>query len=68
MQFCRQFKRLFNFVVVETRGGSRIFSMGVDFQKKFENFVELFSRSTKLTFRALPKHEKDPVLVRFSAP
>ena len=39
------------------RGGSRIFSRGgADFQKIFENFVDLFFRSTKLIFRALPKH------------
>ena len=34
-----------------SRGGG-----GADFQKIFENFVDLFFRSTKLIFRALPKH------------
>ena len=28
---------------------------GADFQKKIENFVDFFFRSTKLIFRALPK-------------
>ena len=51
------------------RGGSRIFSrgVGVDFQKKFENFDDLFFRSTKLIFRALKQYE-NAVLANFSAP
>ena len=42
--------------LIGIRGGSRIFSRGggADFQKNFENFVDLFFfRSTKLIFRAL---------------
>ena len=35
---------------------------GADFQKKFENFDDLFFRSTKLIFRALPKHCFAPIL------
>ena len=46
-----------------SRGG------GADFQKKIENFDDLFFfRSTKLIFRALPKHCFAPVLAKFSAP
>ena len=41
---------------------------GADFQKIFENFVDLFFRSTKLIFRALPKHCFAPILAKFSAP
>ena len=37
------------------RGGG-----GGIFKKKIENFVHLFFRSTKLIFRALPRHYKDP--------
>ena len=53
------------------RGGSRIFSRGgADFQKIFENFDDLFFffRSTKLIFRALPKHGFVPILAKFFAP
>ena len=52
-------------------GVSRIFSRGeglADFQKTFEKFVDLFFESTKLIFRALPKHKKVPVLPIISAP
>ena len=49
------------------RGASRIFSRGVEiFKKKFKNYVDLFFRATKLIFRALPKHFKDPVLAKIS--
>ena len=51
----------------QSGGGSRI-SLGgsAEFQKIFENFVDLFFffRSTKLIFRALPKHLKDPVVAK----
>ena len=48
--------------------GSRIFSRGGGgFQKIFENFVDLFFRSTELIFRALPKHDLVPVSANFSA-
>ena len=53
------------------RGGSRVFSRGggVDFQKFFQNFDDLFFfRLTKLIFRALPKHCFTPILAKFSAP
>ena len=53
------------------RGGSRIFSRGrggADFQKKLENFDDFFFRSTKLIFRALPKHSFAPIFGKFSAP
>ena len=37
--------------MAELRGGSRVFSRGgADFQKTFENFDDLFYRSTKLYF------------------
>ena len=49
------------------RGESRIFSRRAEFQKN-SKFLSTFFRSTKLIFRALPKHSKDPVLVKFSAP
>ena len=47
-----------------SRGG------GADFQKIFQNFDDLFFffRSTKLIFRALPKHCFAPILAKFSAP
>ena len=59
-----------NFCLVAARGGSRVFSRGggADFQKKFENLDDLFFRSTKLIFRALPKHCFAPNLAKFSAP
>ena len=47
------------------QGGSRIFSRGGGFSKNFQNFcilIDLFFRSTKLIFRALPKHGLVPVL------
>ena len=52
-----------------TRGGSRIFSRGggADFQKIFQNFDDLFFRSTKLIFQALSKHCFAPTLAKFSA-
>ena len=41
----------------------------MDFQKIFQNFDDLFFfRSTKLIFRALPKHCFAPILAKFSAP
>ena len=48
-----------------SRGGG-----GADFQKIFQNFDDLFFffRSTKLIFRALPKHCFAPTLAKFSAP
>ena len=46
-----------------SRGGG-----GADFQKVFENFDDLFFlRSTKLIFRALPKHGFVPILAKFFA-
>ena len=57
----------FEWIVI--RGGSRIFSRGGGgFSKKFENFDDFFFRSTKLIFRALPKHCFAPILAKFSAP
>ena len=47
------------------RGGSRIFSRGGGFTKKIENFDDLFFRSTKLIFRALPKHCFAPIFGKF---
>ena len=47
-----------------TRGGSRIFSRAGDFQK-IRKFVKRFRRSTKLIFRALPEHCKNPILTKF---
>ena len=50
-----------------TRGGSRIFSRrgwGADFHKFFENFVDIFFRSTKLIFLALTEHYDDPILTK----
>ena len=47
----------------------RIFSReGADFQKNFENFVDLFFRSTKLISRVLSKLCFVPILAKFSAP
>ena len=40
----------------------------MDFQKIFQNFDELFFRSTKFIFRALPKHCFAPILAKFSTP
>ena len=37
-------------------GGGGGGGWGSDFQKKFESFDDFFFRSTKLIFRALPKH------------
>ena len=45
-----------------SRGGGRIF------KKNVENFVDFFCRPTKLILRALPKHYKNPVLAKISAP
>ena len=60
---------MIGYTMLICRGGSRIFSRGADFQKKFENFDDLFFfRSTKLNFRALPKHCVAPILAKFSAP
>ena len=54
---------------VRIRGGSRIFLRGeADFQKIFQNFDDLFFRSNKLIFRALPKHCFASILAKFSAP
>ena len=51
------------------RGGSRIFSRGGGFSKNFPKFWRpFFFRSTKLIFRALPKHCFAPTLAKFSAP
>ena len=44
-----------------SRGG------GADFRKIFQNFDDLFFRSTKLIFRALPKYYFAPILGRFWA-
>ena len=57
-------------VITMDGGGSRIFLRGGGgggggFSK---NFDDLFFRSTKLIFRALPKHFFAPILVKFSAP
>ena len=41
---------------------------GADFQKIVQNFDDLFFRSTKLIFRALPKHCFARTLAKFSAP
>ena len=50
------------------RGGSRVFSRGGGgFSKYFGKFCPTFFRSTKMIFRALPKHYKDRVLSKFSA-
>ena len=53
-------------MILQFRGGSRIFSRGgADFKKKFENFDDLFFfRSTKFIFRALPKHCFAPFLAQ----
>ena len=53
-------------ISVWIRGGSRIFSRKI-FKKEIESFVDLFSRSTKLIFRTLPNHYKDPILAEFCA-
>ena len=55
---------------MRSRGGSRIFSRGGGFSKKFPKFWRpfFFFRSTKLIFRALPKHCFAPILAKFSAP
>ena len=54
--------------MIENRGGPRIFSRGERiFKKIFENFVDLYFRSTELIFRALPKHGFVTVLAKFSA-
>ena len=47
------------------RGGSRIFSRGM---RIFKKLYRPFFRSTKLIFRALPKHCFVPILAKFSAP
>ena len=47
------------------RGGFRIFSRRD--QKISKNSINLFFRSTKLIFRALTNHYKDPILTKFSA-
>ena len=38
------------------------------FSKSFENFVDLFFKSTKLIFRALTNHFKDSILTKLSEP
>ena len=50
-----------------SRGGG---GGGADFRKIFQNFDDLFFffRSTKLIFRALPKHCFAPTLAKFCAP
>ena len=48
-----------------SRGGG---GGGADFQKKMKNFDELFFRSSKLIFRALPKHCFAPILAKLCAP
>ena len=67
------FFNFFTTVLVHIRGRSRIFSRGGGggmggFSKKIESFVDFLFRLTNLIFRALPKHQKDPVLARFCAP
>ena len=60
---------IFSFIPIMEPGADLGFSRGgADFQKKFENFDDLFFRSTKLIFRALPKHCFAPILAIFSAP
>ena len=59
------------FLIVKTRGESRIFSRGGGrILKKFSKILTtfFFIRSTKLIFRALPKHCFAPILAKFSAP
>ena len=62
-----------------SRGGSRIFSIlegggggggggGVRIFKNISKVLPTFFRSTKLTFRALPKPYKDSILAKTSAP
>ena len=55
---------------IRTRSGSRIFSRGGGgFSKNFPKFWRpFFFRSTKLTFRALPKHCLAPILAKLFAP
>ena len=50
---------------LDFKGVSRIFSRRSGFKKKI---LGLFFRSTKLIFRALPKHYKIPVLAKNSVP
>ena len=38
--------------------------VGADFHKFFENFVDIFFRSTKLIFRALTDYYDDPILTK----
>ena len=52
-----------NFVFLLSRGGSMIFS-SVNFQKHFETFVNLISKSSKLVFRVLPNYCKDLILTK----
>ena len=58
---------LIQFRMITSRGGSRIFSRGggADFLKIVENFDDFFFRSTKLIFRALPKHGFVPIWPNF---
>ena len=45
-------------------GGGGGVCCDLDFQQIFENFVNLFFRSTEIIFRALPKHGFNPVLAK----
>ena len=36
----------------------------VDFQNNIENFADLFFRLTKLVFRTLSEHDKNPILTK----
>ena len=62
--------------MIDFRGGSRIFSRGADFQKIFENFDDIFFRSTKLIFpnfcqffcQFLPQLFFVPIFANFFAP
>ena len=53
-----------------SRRGSRNFSRGGGgfLKKKNEIFLDLFFRSTKLIFWALPNHYQGTILTKFSAP
>ena len=50
------------FFSTQVRGGSRIFSRRGRISKNFSKNLSTFFRSTKLIFRALPEHYKNPIL------
>ena len=65
---------MYIFFWILSRGGSRVFSGGGGgggggwvriFKKIFENFVDLFFRSTELIFQALPERSLVPVWPNF---